>query len=97
MIPIIYNNCLNCNNTSYDDFEKKQFKEKFYEPFKHILENYIFPVYGKSDYTIDIQLGFWLSDEYGSYRISLKKQGVEFYYITADIIFGEWKGYDCAS
>jgi hypothetical protein len=72
--------------------ENKRQKE-FVNTLKDIIEKYIIPEFG-NDLKLDVELGLFTSDNYGSYRINFynkEKQIVA--YTIADTIMGEWKTY----
>lgn len=76
---------------SSEDYETKR-KEEFVKTLTEIINNDILPTYGEKIKTLNIEMGLFTSDNYGSYRIPFfdgDKQ--EICYIIADTILGEWK------
>lgn len=72
--------------------ENKRQKE-FVNTLKDIIEKYIIPEFG-NDLKLDVELGLFTSDNYGSYRINFYNKEKEIVaYTIADTIMGEWKTY----
>lgn len=71
-------------------FEDKSQRE-FFNTLKNIIEKYIIPEFG-NDLKLDVELGLFTSDEYGSYRINFyNNENKVVAYTIADTIMSEWK------
>jgi hypothetical protein len=68
-------------------------KLNFLSELKRIIDEFITPNYGNNLF-MSIDLGNFTSGEYGSYKISFKKNETEVCYIIADVIFGKYKLYE---
>ena len=80
------------NITSTTTFENNNLKS-FSNTLKEIIENYIIPEFG-NDLKLDVKMGLFTSDNYGSYRINFYNKEKEIVaYTIADTIMGEWKTY----
>lgn len=88
---------MNIINTPYNNLyvydEKDRWKESFYKPLEKMMNEHIIPTFGQR-LSMNLQVGFFTSDQYGSYRINFyDKENKKICYIIADIILGEWKAY----
>jgi hypothetical protein len=78
--------------TTLDNYWKNRQKD-FVKTLKEIIENYIILEFG-NDLKLDVEMGLFTSDNYGSYRINFYNKEKEIVaYTIADTIMGEWKTY----
>ena len=78
--------------TTLDNYWKNRQKD-FVKTLKEIIENYIILEFG-NDLKLDVEMGLFTSDNYGSYRINFyNKEDKIIAYTIADTIMGEWKTY----
>ncbi len=78
--------------TTLDNYRQNRQKD-FVKTLKEIIENYIIPEFG-NDLKLDVEMGLFTSDNYGSYRINFYNKEKEIVaYTIADTIMGEWKTY----
>lgn len=80
------------HNTDYNKHQEERWMENFCKPLSDMMNTYVIPIYG-GNLKFDIQLGFWTSDEYGSYKIPIYTEEKELCYIIGDVILGKWKLY----
>lgn len=67
-------------------------QKEFFGNLTNIINETIIPKFG-SHLTMNIESGLFTSDEYGSYRINFYKDEKKLCYIIADVIMGEWRGF----
>lgn len=78
--------------TTLDNYRQNRQKD-FVKTLKEIIENYIILEFG-NDLKLDVEMGLFTSDNYGSYRINFYNKEKEIVaYTIADTIMGEWKTY----
>ncbi len=78
--------------TTLDNYWKNRQKD-FVKTLKEIIENYIILEFG-NDLKLDVEMGLFTSDNYGSYRINFYNKEKEIVaYTKAETIMGEWKTY----
>jgi hypothetical protein len=90
---LTYNSCnVFKNNIDYKKMQEEKWIKTFCEPLSNMIKQYVIPKFNWNG-TMDILMGCYTSPEYGSYKIVFKNEEKEICYITADIIFGNWKLY----
>lgn len=78
--------------TTLDNYRQNRQKD-FVKTLKEIIETFIIPEFG-NDLKLDVEMGLFTSDNYGSYRINFYNKEKEIVaYTIADTIMGEWKTY----
>jgi hypothetical protein len=77
--------------TTSEQFAEQRNRE-FSKMLAQMYNEHILPRFGQEIRTMDIYLGLFTSDQYGSYKISFySEEEKEVCYVIADTILGEWK------
>jgi len=66
------------------------FRKEFYKTLTKIINEVVILEFG-NELKMSIELGFFTSGQYGSYKILFTKNDKEVCYIIADTILGEWQ------